>query len=146
MEHYLLLRITHAVTAVLLVLGVIVHLIMLWKAARGGDRAVLQRKLQRTRRLSLPLLALLGLSLPVSGWWLAHLAGLPLGQLWLLASSLLFLALVPLGLLLAGRLKAWQALGETPASGRLLGMSGGYALLMLIVLLAIMALMGAKPA
>lgn len=45
MEHYLLLRITHAVTAVLLVLGVIVHLIMLWKAARGGDRAVLQRKL-----------------------------------------------------------------------------------------------------
>ena len=75
---------------------------MLWKAARGA--AVLQRKLQRTRRLSLPLLAVIGLSLPVTGWWLTHLAGWPLGQLWLLASSVLFVVLVALVPLLAGRL------------------------------------------
>ncbi|HCA63652.1 MAG TPA: DUF2269 domain-containing protein, partial [Pseudomonas sp.] len=86
MEHYLTLRIVHGATAVLLLLGVIVHLLMLLKAARGGDQAVLQRKLQRTRRLSLPLLAVIGLSLPLTGWWMTHLAGWPLGQLWLLAS------------------------------------------------------------
>ncbi|MCF7201346.1 DUF2269 family protein [Pseudomonas oligotrophica] len=146
MEPYLLIRIAHGAAAVLLVLGLLAHLFMLWKAGRGADAAALQRKLGRTRRLSLPLLALLGLSLPVSGWWLVHLAGWPLGQLWLLASSVLFLALIPLGLLLAGRLAAWQALGEAPAPARLLRFAGAYALLVLLVLLAIMALMGAKPA
>lgn len=146
MDHYLLLRIVHGASAVLLILGIAAHLALLWRNWRRGDAAVLQNKLRRTRRLSLPLLALLGLSLPVSGWWLVHLAGWPLGQLWLLVSSLLFLLLLPLGLLLAGRLRAWAALGEVPAPARLLGFSLTYAGLILLVLLAISALMGAKPA
>ena len=146
MDHYLLLRIVHGASAVLLILGVAAHLVLLWRSWRRGDAAVLQGKLRRTRRLSLPLLALLGLSPPVSGWWLVHLAGWPLGQLWLLVSSLLFVLLLPLGLLLAGRLRAWAALGEAPASARLLGFSLTYAGLILLVLLAISALMGAKPA
>jgi len=144
MDHYLTLRMVHGATAVLLLLGVIVHLLMLWKAGRGGDQAVLQRKLQRTRRLSLPLLAVIGLSLPVTGWWLTHLAGWPLGQFWLLASSVLFLALIPLiplVLLLAGRLAAWQAPGNATAARN----AGIYAVLVLVVLIAITALMGAKP-
>ena len=141
MEHYLTLRIVHGATAVLLLLGVIVHLLMLWKAARGGDQAVLQRKLQRTRRLSLPLLALIGLSLPLSGWWMTHLAGWPLGQLWLLASSVLFVVLVALVPLLAGRLAAWQAPGNATAARN----AGIYGVLVLLVLIAITALMGAKP-
>ncbi|EIK54838.1 hypothetical protein YO5_18772 [Stutzerimonas stutzeri TS44] len=146
MDHYLLLRIAHGASAVLLILGVVAHLVLLWRSWRRGDAAALQGKLRRTRRLSLPLLALLGLSLPVSGWWLVHLAGWPLGQLWLLLSSLLFVLLLPLGLLLAGRLRAWAALGEAPASARLLGFSLTYVGLILLVLLAISALMGAKPA
>jgi uncharacterized membrane protein len=141
MEHYLTLRIVHGATAVLLLLGVIVHLLMLWKAARGGDQAVLQRKLQRTRRLSLPLLALIGLSLPLTGWWLTHLAGWPLGQLWLLASSALFVVLVALVPLLAGRLAAWQASGSATAARN----AGIYGVLVLLVLIASTALMGAKP-
>ncbi|MBA1303090.1 DUF2269 family protein [Stutzerimonas stutzeri] len=141
MEHYLTLRIVHGATAVLLLLGVIVHLLMLWKAARGGDQAVLQRKLQRTRRLSLPLLALIGLSLPLTGWWMAHLAGWPLGQVWLLASSVLFVVLVALVPLLAGRLAAWQAPGNATAARN----AGIYGVLVLLVLIAITALMGAKP-
>ena len=80
------------------------------------------------------------------GLAMVHLAGWPLGQLWLLVSSLLFLLLLPLGLLLAGRLRAWAALGEAPAPARLLGFSLTYAGLILLVLLAISALMGAKPA
>ena len=85
MEHYQLLNITHAALAILLTLGLIAHIAMLWKAWRKADPAVLQRKLRRTRLMSLPLLAVRGLLLPVTGGGMAHLAGLPLGQLILVA-------------------------------------------------------------
>lgn len=145
MEHYLSIRIVHAATAILLVLGVLVHLLMLWKAARRAEPGVLQRKLDRTRRLSLPLLALLGLSLPLTGWWLVSLAGYAPGQLWLIASSLLVVALIPLTLLLAGRLGAWQGGDNAPASMRAPRFALLYAGLILLVLIASMGLMGAKP-
>ncbi len=145
MEHYQLLNITHAALAILLTLGLIAHIAMLWKAWRKADPAVVQRKLRRTRLMSLPLLAVLGLLLPATGGWMAHLAGLPLGQLWLLASSILFLVLVPLTLLLGGRLRAWQALGDAPASVALPRLALVYAGLILLILVAIMGLMGAKP-
>jgi len=145
MEHYLLLNITHAALAILLTLGLIAHIVILWRAWRHADSAVVQQKLRRTRLIALPLLAVLALLLPLSGWWLVHLAGWPLGQLWLLASSVLFLLLVPLGLLLGGRLRAWQALGDTPAPARLPRFALVYAGLILLILLASMGLMGAKP-
>ena len=146
MEHYTLLKIVHSLFGILLLLGVLVHIARLWKAVRGGDAVVLQRKLRRTRLISLPVLGLLALSLPLSGWWLVDLAGLSLGQSWLLFSSILFGVLMLAGLLLAGRLSAWQALGDNPASSRLLAFTAAYAGLILLLLLAIMGLMGAKPA
>ena len=146
MEHYQLLKIVHSAPGILVLLGVLAHVFMLWKAARGGDRAVLQRKLKRTRLISLPVLGLLALSLPVSGWWLVNLAGFPLGQTWLLVSSLLFGVLVLVGLLLNGRLAAWQALGDSPAPANLLRFCAVYAGLLVLLLLVIMGLMGAKPA
>jgi uncharacterized membrane protein len=145
MEHYQLLNIAHVALAILLTLGLIAHIAMLWKAWRKADPAVLKKKLRRTRTMSLPLLAVLGLLLPVTGWWLAHLAHFPLGQLWLLASSVLFLALVPLALLLAGRLRAWSAMGEAPTPAKLPRFALVYAGLILLILIAIMGLMGAKP-
>lgn len=145
MEHYQLLNIVHAALAILLTLGLIAHIVMLWKAWRRADPSVLQQKLRRTRLMSLPLLALMALLLPVTGWWLAHMAGFPLGQLWLLASSILFLVLVPLGLLLNGRLRAWQGLGEAPAPASMPRFTLIYAALILLILVAIMGLMGAKP-
>ncbi|HCJ27914.1 MAG TPA: DUF2269 domain-containing protein [Pseudomonas sp.] len=145
MEHYQLLNIVHAALAILLTLGLIAHIAMLWKAWRRADTAVLQQKLRRTRLFSLPLLAVLALLLPLTGWWLAHLAGFPLGQFWLLASSVLFLVLLPLGLLLGGRLRAWQGLGDAPAPARLPRFALVYAGLILLILVAIMGLMGAKP-
>jgi uncharacterized membrane protein len=145
MEHYLLLKIVHSASSVLLLLGLLVHLFMLWKAHRGGDAAVLLRKLRNTRRYSSPALGLVALSLPLSGWWLVHLAGLPLGQLWLLLSATLLLPLLVCWLLLDGRLRAWIAAGEqVPANTPRLALL--YAGLMLAILLAIFALMGAKPA
>ena len=42
-----------------------------WKAARSGDSAVLQRKLKRTRLISLPVFGLLGfLGATAGGLWL----------------------------------------------------------------------------
>ncbi|HUE90977.1 DUF2269 family protein [Pseudomonas sp.] len=146
MEHYQLLKIAHSAPGILVLLGVLAHIFMLWKAARGSDAAVLQRKLKRTRLISLPVLGLLALSLPVSGWWLVDLAGFPLGQTWLLASSVLFGVLVLIGLLLNGRLAAWQALAGSPAPASLLRFCAVYAGLIVLLLLVIMGLMGAKPA
>ena len=146
MENYQLLKIAHSLPAILVFVGLLVHVLMLWKAARGGDAAVLQRKLRRTRMISLPLLGVLALSLPVTGWCLVNLVGFALGQFWLLASAGLYVLLMLLGLLLAGRLSAWQALGATPAPVRLLRFTAVYAVLMVLVLVAILGLMGAKPA
>jgi uncharacterized membrane protein len=145
MQSYQLLKIAHSLPAILLFVGLLVHVLMLFKAARSGDAAVLQRKLRRTRMISLPLLGVLALSLPVTGWYMVNSAAVPLGQLWLLLSSGLYVLLMLLGLLLAGRLSAWQALGATPASASLLRWTTAYAGLMVLLLLAIFALMGAKP-
>lgn len=146
MDNYHLLKIAHSLPGVLVLLGLLAHIFMLWKARRSGDMAILQRKLRNTRLFSLPALGILTLSLPVSGWWLVHQAGFALGQTWLLASSLLFALLVLFGLLLAGRLRAWQTLGATPASAMPVKLSMAYAVLIVVLLLVIMALMGAKPA
>lgn len=145
MEHYPLLKMLHMLPGILLLIGVVVHLLMLWKASRSGDAAVLQRKLKRTRLISLPVLGLLALSLPVTGMVLVDMVGWPLSQTWLLLSSLLFVVLMVVGLLLAGRLSAWQALNGAPAPKRLLGLCAAYAGLILLLLLVIMGLMGAKP-
>ncbi len=146
MEHYPLLKMLHMLPGILLLIGVPVHLFMLWKASRNGDAAVLQRKLKRTRLISLPVLGLLALSLPVTGMVLVDMVGWPLSQTWLLLSSVLFAVLMVVGLLLAGRLGAWQALNGAAAPQRLLGFCAAYAGLIMLLLLVIMGLMGAKPA
>jgi uncharacterized membrane protein len=145
MEHYPLLKMLHMLPGILLLVGVLVHLFMLWKASRSGDAAVSQRKLKRTRLISLPVLGLLALSLPVTGMALVGIVGLPLSQTWLLLSNVLFVVLVVLTLLLAGRLAAWQAAGASVAAS-VPRLSAAYAGLIILLLLVIMGLMGAKPA
>ena len=147
MEHYPLLKYAHLIPAVLLLAGLIAHAFMLWKAHRAGDAGVLERKLRVTRLYSLPALGLLAVSLPISGWWLVHIVGLPLGASWLLYSAVLFAVLMVIGLLLHGRLGAWQtavATGNVPI--KLLRFVLAYGVALLVLLLAIFALMGAKPA
>ncbi|SHL36860.1 DUF2269 family protein [Phytopseudomonas punonensis] len=145
MEHYLLIRVLHALPGILLLLGVLAHAFMLWKAWRAGDKAVLQRKLQRTRTISLPVFAVLALSLPVTGWWMVNLAGWPLSQLWLLLGSSLFAVLMIVGLLLLGRLGAWQAQADGAVPAKSLRFVVAYAALIVVLLVVIMAVMGAKP-
>lgn len=149
MTSYLAIRIGHALPAVLLLLGLLAHLIILWRAS-GGEPAALSGKLQRSRRISLPLFALLLASLPVSGWWLAHLAAIALAQSWLLISIALLPLLFIVLALLARSLRQWQQLLDTAATAEEPGSKPqiwalAWTLVLLLLLLGISALMGAKP-
>ena len=65
MEHYLLVRILHGAPGVLLLLGLVAHGVMLFKAQRKADAAVLARKLRVTLLFSFPAFAVLALSISV---------------------------------------------------------------------------------
>ena len=145
MEHYMLVRILHSAPGILLLLGILAHGFMVFKAQRSGDAAVLERKLRVTLRYSVPTFAVLALSLPVTGWWMVNTAGWPLGATWLLLSNILYLLMLIVGLLLVGRLSAWRRLNGEPAPVKLKRLALFYAALIIVLLLAIMALMGAKP-
>ncbi len=92
-----MLRISHSVPAVLLLLGVLAHIIIVWRA-KGKGSAVLAEKLCRTRVISLPIFTVLAATLPITGWWLSHLSGRPLSQKWLMIS----IALLPLLFIFGG--------------------------------------------
>ncbi len=146
MESYLTLRIAHSVPAVLLMLGLLAHIVIVWRA-KGKEPAVLQQKLQRTRVISLPLFALLAVSMPITGWWMTHITGLPLSQKWLMISIALLPLIFIFGGFLYGNLSRWQLqlANKQKTSGRRQVFALLWAVLILLVLLATSALMGAKP-
>lgn len=146
MDSYLVLRISHSVPAVLLILGVLVHIVIVWRATGKGS-AVLAAKLRRTCMISLPLFTVLAATLPITGWWLSHLSGRPLSQKWLTISIALMPVLFILGALLYGNLSRWQMqlVNQQNASKRQQIFAVLWAVLVLLVLLATSALMGAKP-
>ena len=57
---------------------------------RRGDAQVHTRVLQRPLLFVWLLMGVCLLSMPFSGWWLVHLIGWPLGQTWILGSSILY--------------------------------------------------------
>lgn len=146
MDSYLVLRISHSVPAVLLILGVLAHLIIVWRA-KGKGPVMLAQKLRRTCMISLPVFTVLAATLPITGWWLSHLSGRPLSQKWLMISIALMPVLFIFGGLLYGNLSRWQTQLATQqnASGRQQAFAVIWAVLLLLVLLGISALMGAKP-
>lgn len=146
MDSYLTLRIAHSVPAVLLMLGLLAHIVIVWRA-KGKEPAVLQQKLQRTRAISLPLFALLAVSMPITGWWMTHITGLPLSQKWLMISIALLPLIFIFGGFLYGNLSRWQLqlANKQKTSGRRQVFALLWAVLILLVLLATSALMGAKP-
>jgi uncharacterized membrane protein len=60
-----------------------------WLARRNGD-ATAAVHLQRPWVFVWLLMGLALVSMPFTGWWMVHLVGWPLGQTWLLASSVLY--------------------------------------------------------
>ena len=146
MDNYLALRIGHSVPAVLLMLGLIAHIVIVWRA-KGKEPAVLAQKLHRTRVISLPVFAILALTLPISGWWMAHLAGWPLSQKWLMISIALQPLIFIFGGFLYSNLSRWQLqlANKQNASSSEQVFALLWAVLVLLLLLGTSALMGAKP-
>lgn len=140
-----MVRIAHSLPAVLLLVGVLVHIIMVWRASRK-DTDVLSNKLRRTYKLSLPLFVLVALSLPISGWWLVHLSAMPMSLFWLQLSIMLLPPLFIFFALLRFSLGRWQQdiVAKAPANKQAV-LSLILALSCLFTLIAISALMGVKP-
>ena len=90
METLTALKVAHMVATVLLLVSALGLAIWVWRTRRNGDATAAAARLQRPRVFIWLLMGLALLSMPFTGWWMVHLVGWPLGQTWLLASSVLY--------------------------------------------------------
>ena len=89
METFTALKLLHGVSTLLLFVSAIALLVVVIRRWRAGDKNLSGGVVQRPWSFVWALMGLCLLALPVSGWFLVHLAGWPLSQLWLLAGSCL---------------------------------------------------------
>ena len=140
METLTALKIAHVVATVLLWAGALGLAIWVWRTRRNGDTTAAARTLQRPRVFVWLVMALALVSLPFTGWWMVHQIGWPLGQTWLLASSVLYTVAALAGFWLLVRL---NKLRKAPGgSGKF---TFALALFSFVCFVAIAGLMGAKP-
>ncbi|ANI63049.1 putative membrane protein [Pseudomonas sp. PvR086] len=141
METLTALKVAHGVATVLLLISALGLAIWVWRTRRNGDATAPARTLQRPQVFIWLLMGLALLSMPFTGWWMVHLVGWPLGQTWLLASSVLYTVAALGWFWLLVRL---NRLRKAPAAG-----NGKFtlalALFSFVCLIAIAGLMGAKP-
>ncbi|MBC3375677.1 DUF2269 domain-containing protein [Pseudomonas sp. SWRI92] len=136
METLLTLKILHvAATVVLLACGISLAVVA-WRKRSEGPAYTLRRPW-----LFAWCLMLLGmLSMPFTGWWLVHLVGWPLGQTWLLGSSVIYTVAALSAIWLLARLNRLRMGGAGSSRFTLaLAIIGG------VGFVSIAALMGAKP-
>lgn len=91
METFTALKLLHGVSTLLLFVSAIALLVVVIRRWRAGDKNLSGGVVQRPWSFVWALMGLCLLALPVSGWFLVHLAGWPLSQIWLLAGSCLYL-------------------------------------------------------
>jgi len=140
METLTALKAAHMLATAVLLLGALGLGIWVWRARRNGDATAGSRTLQRPWLFVWLLIVLALVSMPFTGWWMVHLVGWPLGQTWILASSVLYTVAALAWFWLLVRL---NRLRKAPGGvGRL---SLGLALFGLVCFIAIAGLMGAKP-
>jgi uncharacterized membrane protein len=141
METLTALKVAHMVATVLLLVSALGLAIWVWRTRRNGDATAHARTLQRPRVFIWLVMGLALLSMPFTGWWMVHLVGWPLGQIWLLASSVLYTVAALAWFWLLVRL---NRLRKAPAAG-----NGKFtfalALFSFVCFMAIAGLMGAKP-
>ena len=141
METLTALKIAHSVATILLLINALGLAIWVWRARRNGDARAHTRTVQRPLVFIWLLMGLALLSMPFTGWWMVHLVGWPLGQTWLLASSVLYTVAALGWFWLVVRL---NRLRKAPAA-----VNGKFtfalALFSFVCFIAIAGLMGAKP-
>ncbi|WP_207284895.1 DUF2269 domain-containing protein [Pseudomonas sp. FW300-N2A2] len=140
METLTALKVAHMVATVVLLVCALGLGIWVWRTRRNGDATAGSRTLQRPRVFIWLLMGLALLSMPFTGWWMVHLVGWPLGQAWLLASSVLYTVAALAWFWLLVRL---NKLRKAPAgNGKF---TFALALFSFVCFIAIAGLMGAKP-
>ena len=140
METLTALKMAHVVATVVLLASALGLAIWVFLAKRKGDATAGSRTLQRPRVLVWLLMGLALLSMPFTGWWMVHLVGWPLGQTWILASSVLYTVAALAWLWLLVRLNRLRK-----APGGVGRFSFALALFSFVCFVAIAGLMGAKP-
>lgn len=141
METLTALKIVH-ILAIVLLLGAALGLAFLvWRARGQGDAGIYARLLRRPLVFIWLLMVICLASLPFTGWWLVHLIGWPLGQTWILASSVIYTvgALSVFWLLIRLNRLRTTAVASHPR------FTFALAIFSFVCFFAIAGLMGAKP-
>lgn len=141
MEPLTALKTAHVLAIVLLLGSALGLAVWTWRARHAGDAAVYGRLLARPQGFLWLLMGLCLVSMPFTGWWLVHLVGWPLGQTWVLGSSLLYTVGVLAWFWLLARV---NRLRSAPGAGKL-QFTLALALVSGLCFIAIAGLMGAKP-
>ncbi|HEN8709875.1 TPA: DUF2269 domain-containing protein [Pseudomonas putida] len=140
MEHLTTLKALHLIATALLLLGALGLAIWTVHARRQGDAQVYGKLLSRPLVFVWLVMGVSLLSMPFTGWWLVHLVGWPLGQSWVLASSVIYTL---------GAFAAWWLLVRLNRlrKAEVVGLRFTLALAVFsgVCFLSIAGLMGAKP-
>ncbi|MDF9618481.1 DUF2269 domain-containing protein [Pseudomonas entomophila] len=140
MEHLTTLKTLHILATALLLLGALGLAIWTIRARRKGDADAYGKLLRRPLVFVWLLMGLCLVSMPFTGWWLVHLVGWPLGQTWVLASSVIYTF---------GAFAAWWLLVRLNRlrKAEVVGLKFTLALAVFsgVCFLSIAGLMGAKP-
>jgi uncharacterized membrane protein len=141
METLTTLKIVHVMATVLFLGSALGLAIWVWRARRNGDATIHARTLQRPWLFVWLVMGICLLSMPFSGWWLAHLVGWPLGQTWVLASSVIYTLGVLCWFWLLVRLNRLRVV-QAASNGKF---TLALALFSFVCFIAVAGLMGAKP-
>lgn len=147
MESLAVLKIFH-VAATLVLLGSVAAVIYrAWRSWKSGDRLLFASTLHRPWSYAWVLMALSLASFPVTGWWLVHKVGWPLGQTWILTAAVLYVVGGGVWLLLLSRVNRLRLAGDLGEA--VIAVKRRNVLIMaaaaVVVLLAIIGLMVTKP-
>lgn len=148
MESLTVLKIVHTAATAVLLGSVAAVIYRAWRSWKGGDRLPFASTLQKPWVYAWVVMALSLVSFPVTGWWLVHKVGWPLGQTWILSAAVLYVLGGGIWLLLISRVNRLRlAVGASEAviavKRRNVLIIAGVAV---VVLLAILGLMVTKPA
>ncbi|WP_447799112.1 DUF2269 family protein [Pseudomonas moraviensis] len=136
METLTTLKVLHVAATVVILASGLGLAFLTWRNRSEGPASTMRRPW-----LFIWCLMLIGmLSMPFTGWWLVHLIGWPLGQLWILGSSVIYAVATFSAVWLLVRLDRLWTTGQGNRTFNLtLAIVSG------VGFVAIAALMGAKP-